>query len=72
MQRNRGGNLLAGARLKAELTQAELAGKVGVRQGMVSDYEHGRRRLTRNMARRFGEVLGVDLVKMIRSMKAMR
>jgi ribosome-binding protein aMBF1 (putative translation factor) len=59
MERNRIGNLLAGARLKAGLTQEELAGKLRIRQNMVSDYEHGRRILSRDMAKRFGLVLQV-------------
>ena len=67
MQRNRAGNLLAGARLKAELSQKELADKVGIRQNMVSEYEHGRHRITRDMAQRFGKVLSVDLMTMMES-----
>ena len=43
MEKNRVGNLLAGARLKAGLTQAQLAHELGIRQNMVSDYENGRR-----------------------------
>jgi len=65
MNRNRAGNLLAGARLKAELTQGELAAKVGIRQNMVSEYERGKRPLTRPMAKRFAEALGIDLVRLI-------
>jgi len=61
MNKNRAGNLLAGARLKAELTQAELAEKAGIRQNMVSEYENGKRALTQAMAERFSGVLGVDL-----------
>jgi ribosome-binding protein aMBF1 (putative translation factor) len=37
MQSNRIGNLLEGARLKAGMTQAELAEKLNVRQNMISD-----------------------------------
>ena len=44
MQTDRVGNLLAAARLKAGLTQKQLAGKAGIKQNMVSDYEKGRRR----------------------------
>ena len=47
MEKNRVGNLLTGARLKAGLTQTELAKKVGIRQNMISDYEHGRRTYSR-------------------------
>jgi len=60
MNANRAGNLLAGARLKAELTQTGLAEKAGIRQNMVSEYENGKRPLTKAMARRFAEVLGID------------
>ena len=41
------------------LTQGELAGKLRIRQNMVSDYERGRRLLSGAMARRFGSVLQV-------------
>ncbi len=59
MQENRVGNLLAGARLKAGLTQAQLAEKLGIRQNMVSDYERGRRKLSDAMASRLCKVLRV-------------
>jgi len=65
MNKNRAGNLLAGARLKAEMTQAELAEKAGIRQNMVSEYENGKRALTPAMAKRFSGVLGVDLVRLL-------
>jgi ribosome-binding protein aMBF1 (putative translation factor) len=59
MQANRVGNLLAAARLKAALTQAHVARKLGIRQNMVSDYERGRRQLSPAMAKRFSDVLHV-------------
>ena len=59
MDRNRVGNLLAGARLKAGLTQGQLARKLGIQQNMVSDYERGRRSLSPGMAARFSEVLHI-------------
>jgi ribosome-binding protein aMBF1 (putative translation factor) len=59
MDRNRVGNLLAAARLKAGLTQGQLAKKLGIRQNMVSDYERGRRSLSPRMAARFSEVLHI-------------
>jgi ribosome-binding protein aMBF1 (putative translation factor) len=59
MEKNRVGNLLAGARLKAQLTQGQLAKKLDIRQNMVSDYERGRRPLSPRMARRFSAVLQV-------------
>lgn len=60
MEKNRVGNLLAGARLKAGLTQAQLAEKVGVRQNMISDYERGRRTYSDAMAKRLSETLEVN------------
>jgi len=57
MQSNRIGNLLSAARLKANLTQSHLAGKLGVRQNMISDYENGKRRLSPSMAKRIAEIL---------------
>ena len=59
MEKNRIGNLLAGARLKAGLTQAEVAKKLRIRQNMVSDYERGRRALSPTMAGRFAKVLPI-------------
>ncbi len=59
MEKNRVGNLLAGARLKAGLTQAQLAGKLGIRQNMVSDYERGRRTYSDAMAKRLSKTLKV-------------
>jgi ribosome-binding protein aMBF1 (putative translation factor) len=60
MEKNRVGNLLAGARLKAGLTQAQLAEKLGIRQSMVSDYECGRRSYSDAMAKRLSEALNVN------------
>ena len=59
MEKNRIANLLTGARLKAGLTQAQLAGELGIRQNMISDYENGRRTYSDNMARRLSAVLKV-------------
>jgi ribosome-binding protein aMBF1 (putative translation factor) len=59
MEKNRIGNLLAGARLKAGLTQAQLAEKLGIRQNMVSDYERGRRTYSDAMAKRLSKTLKV-------------
>jgi plasmid maintenance system antidote protein VapI len=59
MEKNRIGNLLTGARLKAGLTQAQLASELGIRQNMVSDYENGRRIYSDAMAKRLSAVLRV-------------
>lgn len=60
MEKNRIGNLLAGARLRAGLTQAQLADKLGIRQNMVSDYERGRRMYSDAMAERLSQTLAVN------------
>ena len=59
MEKNRIGNLLAAARLKAGLTQTQLAEKLGIRQNMVSDYEHGRRTYSDTMGKRLSQTLKV-------------
>ena len=59
MAKNRIGNLLAGARLKAGLTQTQLAAELNIRQNMVSDYENGRRTYSNAMAKRLSTVLKV-------------
>jgi transcriptional regulator with XRE-family HTH domain len=59
MELNRAGNLLEAARLKAELSQKQLAEAVGIRQNMVSEFETGRRKVTKSMAGRLAEVLKV-------------
>ncbi len=59
MQSNRVGNLLSAARLKASLSQSQLAEKLGIRQNMVSDYERGKRRLSPAMAKRIAEILQI-------------
>lgn len=59
MEKNRIGNILAGARIKAGLTQAQLAEKLGIRQNMVSDYERGQRTYSDDMAKRISRKLKV-------------
>jgi len=59
MQSNRVGNLLAGARLKAGMTQAQLAEKLSIRQNMISDFERGKRRLSSSMAKRMAKALHI-------------
>jgi ribosome-binding protein aMBF1 (putative translation factor) len=61
MQSNRIGNLLSAARLKANLSQTQLAEKLGIRQNMISDYERGKRRLTPDMARRIAKTLNISV-----------
>ncbi len=59
--RNRPGNLLAGYRHRENLTQAELAAKIGVPQSHISRMESGRMPITPDMARRLGSALNMDL-----------
>lgn len=61
MQSNRIGNLLSGARLKANLSQAQLAEKLSIRQNMISDYERGKRRLSLSMAKRIAKILHIKV-----------
>lgn len=61
MQSNRIGKLLAGARLKANLSQSQLAEKLGIRQNMISDYERGKRRLSPSMAKRIAKILHIKV-----------
>ena len=51
---------LRGARYKAAMTQKELAGKLGLRQHHLSEMEHGKRPIGKQMAKRLGEVLRCD------------
>ena len=60
-QSNRIGNLLSAARLKAGLSQSQLAAKLGIRQNMVSDYERGKRRLSSAMAKRMAKILKIKV-----------
>ena len=60
MQSNRIGNLLAAARLKAGLTQKQLADRIGLRQSMISEYERGKRRLTKEMGEKLSSALKVN------------
>ena len=46
MELNRAGNLLEAARIKADLSQKQLADAMGIRQTMVSEFENGRRKVT--------------------------
>ena len=64
MQSNRIGNLLSAARLKANLSQSQLADKLGARQNMISDYERGKRRLSPAMAKRMAEILHLNVERL--------
>jgi ribosome-binding protein aMBF1 (putative translation factor) len=65
MEVNRAGNLLEAARLKAGLSQKQLADAVGIRQTMVSEFENGRRKVTKGMAERFSKTLKVKVERFL-------
>ncbi len=54
------GQRLARIRRERGFTQVELAGKTGLVQTLVSDYERGKLRLNADMIVRFAEALGVS------------
>jgi DNA-binding XRE family transcriptional regulator len=51
---------LRGARKREGLTQKELAALVGVSQTHISEMEHGKRPIGKDMARRLAKVLKAD------------
>jgi len=51
------GEVLRGARAREGLTQARLAELVGVKAHHISEMEHGRRAISKDMARRLGKAL---------------
>ncbi len=54
------GQMLRGARFKNDLTQTELAEKLGIKPHHISEMEHGKRPIGKAMAKRLAEVLNVD------------
>ncbi len=52
-------NRLQGLRMKEEITQAELAQRLGISQGRVSDMESGKRPISLAMAKKIGEEFGI-------------
>ena len=54
------GAALRGARLKEEMTQTELAKKLGITQGDLSKMEYGKRPIGKKMAKRLAKILNID------------
>ena len=54
------GRILRGARGIREMTQKQLAGLVSVSVQYISDLEHDRRAISKDMARKLGEALNFD------------
>jgi len=48
------------SRERAEMTQAGLAKQLGVSQGYVSDIEHGKRPIGKDMAKRLGKLFSIN------------
>lgn len=61
MAKNKTGNILAGYRLKAGLTQKQLAQKINISQNMISDFENGKRNVTNEMLKKFKDVLNIEV-----------
>ncbi len=54
------GHLLAGCRLKHDMTQEQLAEKSGIHHVVISAYENDRRKISRRAAIRLARALGED------------
>ena len=54
------GIALRGVRLRLELTQNQMAEKIGVSQGDLSKMEKGERPIGKKLALRIGKTLGID------------
>ena len=54
------GLMLKGGRYKMGLTQKELAEKIGVKTHHISEMEHGKRHIGKNIAQRLAKVFNVD------------
>ncbi len=56
----RAATILRGARYKAQLTQKQLAAKLDIRQHHLSEMEHAKRPIGKQMAKRLAAALGCD------------
>lgn len=54
------GKIMRGFRVREELTQEELAERLGIAQTRVSEIENGKRAISRNMAKRLAEVFNTS------------
>ncbi len=54
------GLALRGARLRAEMTQQELADAVGAQPYHISEMEHGKRSIGKDMAQRVAKILDMN------------
>ena len=54
------GKVVRGLRVKEDITQEELAQRLGIAQTRVSEIESGKRLISRNMAKKLGEAFKVS------------
>lgn len=54
------GSAIRGLRYREELTQAQLAAKIGVKRHHISEMEHGKRPIGKEMAKRLAKALKTD------------
>ena len=54
------GKIVRGLRVKEDITQEELAKRLGIAQTRVSEIESGKRLISRNMAKRLAEAFNVS------------
>jgi ribosome-binding protein aMBF1 (putative translation factor) len=54
------GLAVRGARFKAELTQKQLAEKLGILPHHISEMEHGKRPISKKMAHKLSQVLNIN------------
>jgi ribosome-binding protein aMBF1 (putative translation factor) len=59
LAKNEHGTVLRGARFKEELTQTQLAERVGIPQRHISEMENGKRPIGKEMAKRLGKALNI-------------
>jgi DNA-binding XRE family transcriptional regulator len=59
--------ILHGARLTFELTQAELAEKLGIKQSHISEMESGKRHIPRKTAAKLGKIFNLSTETFISS-----
>jgi DNA-binding XRE family transcriptional regulator len=59
--------ILHGARLRCELTQVELAEKLGIKQNHVSEMENGKRHISRAMAAKLSKIFNLSTETFISS-----
>ena len=54
------GVILRGCRFKKEISQRDLAKKIGISQHHISEMENGKRPIGKEMAKRFAEFFKID------------